>query len=102
MEDFTFYGSMFLIGTALAMSGGVGVLLPPGNRAGVVLALLAGAGVGIAGLAVGSPSFGADDAAASGRVFFVASIAGFVTVVLCLVVAWRRARPDAVPGPDAS
>jgi hypothetical protein len=32
--------------------------------------------------------------------FFVSSIAGFVTVVLCLVIAWRRARPD-VAVPDA-
>ena len=96
-----FYGSMFLIGAALAASGSVGVLLPPGDRAGVVLALLAGAGVGIAGLAVGSPSLGVDDADASWRVFFVSSIAGFTTVVLCLVVAWRRARPDAAV-PDAT
>src|SRR6185436_6207219 len=100
MEDFTFYGSMFLIGVALAASGGVGVLLPAGNRAGAGLALLAGAGVGIAGLAVGSPSFGIDDADASWRVFFISSIAGFATVVLCLVVAWRRARSD-VAVPDA-
>ena len=97
MDDFTFYGSMFLIGAALAVSGGVGVLLPPGNRAGVVLALLAGAGVGIAGLALGSPSFGIDDANASWRVFFVSSIAGFVTVVLFLIVAWRRSRSTVEP-----
>ena len=38
------YGSMFLIGAALALAGGVGVFLPPGDRAGVVLALLGGCG----------------------------------------------------------
>jgi hypothetical protein len=104
MEDFTLYGSMFLIGAALALSGGVGVLLPPGNRAGVLLALLAGAGVGIAGLAVGSTSLGVDDAYASGRMFFVSSIAGFGMVVMCLIVAWRRARSGAgsAPIPDAT
>ena len=101
MEDFTFYGSMFLIGAALAASGVTGVLLPAGNRAGVVLALLAGAGVGIAGLALGSPAFGDDDANAMWRVFFLSSIAGSVTVVLCLVLAWRRARPDPAQVPDA-
>ena len=91
------YGSMFLIGAALALSGGVGVLLPPGNRAGVVLALLAGAGVGIAGLAVGAHLVRRRRCDASWRVFFVSSIAGFATVVLCLIVAWRRARSDAGP-----
>ncbi len=87
------YGSLFLIGTALALGGGMGVFLPPGYRSGVVLALLAGAGVGIAGLALGW-AFVSDDAAAEEwwRVFFVSSIAGFAAVAAGLAVAWRRAR----------
>jgi hypothetical protein len=101
MDELTTYGSMFLIGAALALAGGVGVFLPSGNRAGVVLALLAGAGVGIAGIAVGSPSFGVDDADAWWRVFFVSSIAGFGTVVSGLIVAWRRARSDPEPVPSS-
>ncbi len=91
------YGSMFLIGTALALGGGMGVFLPPGYRSPVLLALLAGAGVGIAGLAVGW-AFLNDGAAVDDwwRVFFVSSIAGFATVAAGLAVAWRRARPQAV------
>lgn len=92
LSDFTMYGSLFLIGAALALAGGAGLFLPPGLRSGVLLALLAGAGVGIAGLALGSPSLAAGDATAWWRVFFVSSIAGFSTVAAGLVVAWRRSR----------
>jgi hypothetical protein len=97
MSDFTMYGSMFLIGAALALAGGIGLLLPQGSRAGVVLALLAGAGVGIAGLAIGSSSFTSGDPEDFWRVFFVSSIAGFATVATALTVAWRRARSHPVP-----
>jgi len=86
------YGSMFLIGAALALAGGFGLFLPPGSRAGVVLALLAGAGVGIAGLALGSSSFANGSSEGWWRVFFISSIAGFATVVTALTVAWRRVR----------
>jgi Na+/proline symporter len=97
MSDFTMYGSLFLIGTALALAGGAGLFLPPGSRAGVALALLAGAGVGIAGLALGSPSFADGDPEDWWRIFFVSSIVGFVTVAAGLMVAWRRGRPQPAP-----
>ncbi len=100
MSEFTMYGSLFLIGAALAVAGVSGLYLPPGSRSGVVLALLAGAGVGIAGLALGSSSFAAGDPKAWWRVFFVSSIAGFATVAAGLTVAWRRARPRPVPEPQ--
>lgn len=95
MSDLTMYGSMFLIGAGLAVAGGVGVLLPRGDRAGVALALLAGAGVGIAGLALGWSVFNIDDideAEMWWRVFFGSSIAGFATVVMGVTVSWHRAR----------
>lgn len=97
------YGSMFLIGAALALAGGVGMFLPPGYRAGVLLALLAGTGVGIAGIAVGSSGFADGAAEDFWRVFFISSIAGFATVAAGLVVAWRRAERIAGrdPGPPA-
>ena len=73
------------------LAGGAGLFLPPGSRSGVVLALLAGAGVGIAGLALGSSSFAAGDPEAWWRVFFVSSIAGFATVAAGL--RWRGGGP---------
>ena len=86
-------GSLLLIGTALALAGVVGVLQPPGHRGGVLLALLAGIGVGIAGLALGWSSLESGSEAAFWRVFFISSIAGFVTVAGTLALAWHRARP---------
>jgi hypothetical protein len=93
MSDFPMYASMFLIGAGLAIAGGMGLLLPPGHRAVVVLALLAGAGVGISGLALGSASVDVaqGDSMNWWHVFFASSIAGFATVVAGLVVTWRRA-----------
>jgi hypothetical protein len=93
------YGSLFLIGCALAVAGAAGLFLPGGSRSTVVLALLAGAGVGIAGLALGSSSFAGGDPDAWWRVFFASSIAGFATVVAGLTVAWRRARPPSAIEP---
>jgi hypothetical protein len=92
MNDFTMYGSMLLIGAGLALAGGLGVFLPSGSRAVVVLALLAGAGVGIASLAVGWSFLSIPDPEDWWRVFFISSIAGFATVVAALAVVWRRAR----------
>jgi hypothetical protein len=95
--NFQMSGSLFLIGAALALAGVVGVLQPPGHRGGVVLALLAGTGVGIGGLALGWSSVESGSNVEFWRVFFVSSIAGFVTVAATLALAWRRARPR----PDA-
>lgn len=93
MDNFQTTGSLFLIGTALALAGIVGVFQPPGHRGGVLLALLAGAGVGIAGLALGWTSLETGAEAEFSRAFFISSIAGFVTVAATLAVTWRRARP---------
>ena len=89
------YGSLFLIGLSLALAAVVGVLQPPNHRGSVLLALLAGAGVGIAGLALGSSSFQNGSDVDFWRVFFISSIAGFVAVVSVAAIAWRRARPRA-------
>lgn len=95
--NFQMSASLFLIGAALALAGVVGVLQPPGHRGGVVLALLAGTGVGIGGLALGRSSVESGSDVEFWRVFFVSSIAGFVMVAATLALAWRRARPR----PDA-
>jgi ABC-type Fe3+ transport system permease subunit len=85
--------SLFLIGAALALAGVVGLFLPLGSRAGVLLPLLAGIGVGIAGVAIGSSFFENGDLAEFWHTFFISSIAGFIAVVVGLMLLWRRSRP---------
>jgi len=93
------YWSLFLIGAALALASLVGALLPPKYRLGALLALTAGAGTGIAGVAltVSTLSRNASDDD-FWRAFFISSIAGFAMVVAVLVVAWQRA--PRTPTPD--
>jgi hypothetical protein len=89
--------SIALIGLALTAAGAVGLLVPSGHRWAVLLPLLAGTGIGIAGLALGSPDPNEFHAAhAYERVFFQSTVAGFVTVVAGLTLVWLRARP-AIP-----
>ena len=94
MTDIEIYGGWLLVGAAMAIAAIVGVLLPLGHRGGVLLALLAGIGVGIASLALhwSSLQTGSDDA--FWRAFFRSSIAGFITVTVTLALAWHRARSD--------
>ena len=93
------YGSMFLIGMALTLSAVVGVLQPPGHRSAALLALLAGTGVGISALALSWSAFETARDDEFLRVFFNSSVAGFVTVVSVLALAWLRARPRRGAGP---
>lgn len=95
--------SFILIGAAIAAAGAVGVFLPPGYRWAVLLPVIAGTGVGIVGLAVGGPEISnanSDDVV--WRVFFEASVAGFVTVVAGLAVLVARSlRRNEVPAPNS-
>jgi hypothetical protein len=85
--------SLLLIGVALALAGAVGLFLPPGSRAGVLLALLAGTGVGIAGMAIGTSFVQIGEQGELWHVFFISSIAGFIAVVVGLMTLWQRSRP---------
>ena len=85
--------SITLIGLALAIAAGLGVFLPRGERWAILLPLIAGAGVGIAALALGTPDIDQSQSnQAFERVFLASSIAGFITVCLGLVALWFRAR----------
>ena len=89
--------SVTLIGLAIAVSGAVGVFLPSGHRWAVLLPMLAGIGVGIAGLAIGMPDVSEPHAdTAFEQVFLDSSVAGFLTVIAGLVFVWLRAQPEAV------
>jgi drug/metabolite transporter (DMT)-like permease len=90
--EFEMSASMVLVGAAIAIAGVVGVLQPPGHRAGVVLALAAGFGAGIAGLGLGLPSMSDGSDKQFWSVFFLSSVGGFATVMAVLFLTWRRAR----------
>jgi hypothetical protein len=94
----TMQWSFALIGVAIAAAGLVGAYLPRGDRWAVLLPLIAGAGVGIAVLALGMPSDGGQGPDEQSRLFFEGSIAGFATVVggLALLVA-RSSRFERIP-----
>ena len=86
--------SIALIGLAIALAPGVGIFLPTGERWAVLLPLIAGAGIGIAGLALGATDPNGPHANQEyEHVFLRSSIAGFVTVVAGLAAVWLRARP---------
>jgi hypothetical protein len=81
--------SWALIGIAIAGAGLVGAYLPRGDRWAVLLPLLAGAGIGIAVVGLGTSWDGGRSNDDWWRVFFEGSIAGFLTVAsgLTLLVA---------------
>ena len=84
-----------LIGVAAVATAAVGLLLPVGDRLPALLALVAGAGVGVVALAIGFQI--ADPERSGDLIFLVASILGFLATGVALAVLWRttgRSRAD--------
>ena len=101
----TMQWSIALIGIAITGAGLVGAYLPRGDRWAVLLPLLAGAGVGVAVLALGTPE--SDQSNADWwRLFLEGSIVGFLTVAAGLTLLIVRSngfeRRSAVPQIDRS
>jgi hypothetical protein len=94
------YVSLMLIGIGAATAGAVGIALPAGERLTAALALVIGAGVGVAALAVGYLIAGAhvDDGITQ---FLISSIIGLAAVLGSLAVLWRRSRRDDAREPRA-
>jgi hypothetical protein len=92
--------SLLLIGAAGLATGIVGVLLPPGRRLEVVVALIAGAGAGLATLGViGLFDVVNGDLDRHPGVFLFATVLGFITVMISLGLVWRRRTSAIVPPP---
>ena len=86
----TMQWSFALIGLAIAGAGLVGAYLPRGDRWAVLLPLVAGAGIGIAVLALGMTSDGNQSTDEQSRLFFEGSITGFLTVAAGLTLLIAR------------
>jgi hypothetical protein len=101
----TMQWSIALIGIAITGAGLVGAYLPRGDRWAVLLPLLAGAGVGVAVLALGTPESDQSNAD-RWRLFLEGSIVGFLTVAAGLALLIVRSngfeRRSAVPQIDRS
>jgi hypothetical protein len=82
--------SMLLIGLAVVATAVVGLLLPPGHRLEALLALVAGAGAGIAVLAVEVATEFGFTVNGPTTAFLFATIGGAATVGACLAVILRR------------
>jgi hypothetical protein len=97
----TMQWSWALVGVAIAGAGLVGAYLPRGDRWAVLLPLFAGAGIGIAVVALGTSWDGGQSNDDWWRVFFEGSIAGFLTVAagltLLIVRSNRFERPPTPP-----
>ena len=94
--------SLLLIGLAGLATGIVGVLLPPGRRLEVVVALIAGAGAGLGTLGViGFFDIAGGDLDHQPGLFFAATVIGFATVMITLALVWVRRTAHPTRG-DAS
>jgi drug/metabolite transporter (DMT)-like permease len=77
------------MGLGGVVAGLVGVALPEGRRLGALFGLVAGAGVGL--VVVGLGSLFDERSEPTAFVFFVASLLGLVTVCAASWIVWRRA-----------
>ena len=93
-EEIYLSWAMITIGVGIAAAGGVGLVLPVGHRLAVVLALVLGAGVGIASLFILMLAGGLDEPEVGARSFLIASALGLVSVFGGLATLFRRARDE--------
>lgn len=84
--------AMVVIGAGIASAGAAGLLLPVGHRLSVSLALVLGAGAGIASTFVLLLAGGADDPDSGSLSFLIASVVGLASELTGLAVLFRRAR----------
>ena len=84
--------AMISIGVGIAAAGGVGLVLSPGHRFAVVLALVLGAGVGIASVFALMLMGDFESPEQGSRSFLIASALGLVAVIGGLAALVRRSR----------
>jgi hypothetical protein len=98
MDTTVMWGFIF-IGAGAIIAGVLGLALPASERLAAVLALVIGAGVGVAALAIGTHSTTNPDDAADA--FLIASALGLASVIVSSLILWERlVRRKPPPPPD--
>jgi hypothetical protein len=85
--------ALSLVGIGAVATGGLGIVLPAGERIAAGLALVVGAGIGVVVLAIGTQivSDTPDDSPEGyASVFLVAAALGLAGTLVSLVLLWRR------------
>jgi hypothetical protein len=99
MNTTVMWGFIF-IGAGAVVAGVLGLALPAKERLAAILALVIGAGVGVAALAIGTHSVtnpdDADDA------FLIASALGLFSVIVTSLILWVRVGRPKPPPPEGS
>jgi hypothetical protein len=88
--------ALTLIGLAPVIVAVVGISLPPGERLASLLALVAGAGVGVVTLVIGTRIV-TETGPPQERVFLVGSILGFLATIGTLALLHRATRRPPTP-----
>jgi peptidoglycan/LPS O-acetylase OafA/YrhL len=99
--DSTAMWGFILIGAGAVVAGMLGLALPARERLAALLALVIGAGVGVAALAIGTHNTTSPDDAT--LAFLIASALGFLSVVVSSAGIWvRLGNPKPPPPPTDS
>jgi hypothetical protein len=81
--------ALSLVGLGAVATGGLGIVLPAGERIAAGLALVVGAGIGVVALAIGTQIVN-DTPDEYASVFLVAAALGLVATLVSLALLWRR------------
>jgi hypothetical protein len=98
--DVSVMWGFILIGAGAVVAGVLGLALHGVDRLAAALPLVIGAGVGVAALAVGTHNTTSSTNAESA--FLIASVLGFVAVVVSSVALWVAVSRRSTPSSDQS
>jgi hypothetical protein len=96
--------ALSLVGIGAVATGGLGIVLPAGERIAAGLALVVGAGIGVVVLAIGTQivSDPPDDSPEGyASVFLVAAALGLLGTLVSLALLWRRTAGQRAAGARA-
>jgi hypothetical protein len=97
--------ALSLVGIGAVATGGLGIVLPAGERIAAGLALVVGAGIGVVVLAIGTQIVSdtpGDSPEGYASVFLVAAALGLLGTLVSLALLWRRTAGQRTDGARTS